>query len=41
MSNNQVDFRMERGQLISKEGSIIKNSNESFTVHSQTFADKK
>lgn len=40
-TTNQIDFRMERGQLISKEGSIVKNSNESFTVHSQTFANKQ
>jgi transposase-like protein len=41
MSNNQIDFRIERGQLISKEGSIVRNNENSFTVHSQTFANKQ
>jgi transposase-like protein len=32
---------MERGLLISKGGFIVKNNENSFTVHSQTFANKQ
>lgn len=40
-TTRQTNFRMERGLLISEEGSIVKNSDENFIVHSQTFTDKQ
>nr|WP_320410721.1 SWIM zinc finger family protein [Candidatus Nitrosocosmicus sp. SS] len=41
IGNNRIDFRMERGLLISREGSIVKNTENSFTVHSQAFSNKE
>lgn len=40
-TTNQIDFRKERGLLISMEGCITKNAENSFIVHSQTFANKE
>lgn len=39
--NNQTDFRKEGGLSILKLGVIHYNEDKSFTVCSQTFADKK
>jgi transposase-like protein len=39
--NNQLDFRKEGGLSIAKLGIILQNEDKSFTVPSQTFADKK